>query len=84
MSNDHPKGPADSRRGFLRTAGIGAVALRLGAGADASGQVHAAVSSTKAARESAQPYNILFLLVDQERLFQENSRRVIGCLRTSD
>ncbi|MBR1148544.1 sulfatase-like hydrolase/transferase [Bradyrhizobium sp. AUGA SZCCT0431] len=70
MSNDHPQGPADSRRGFLRTAGMGAVALGLGAAADASGQVHAAVGSTKAARESAQPYNILFLLVDQERLFR--------------
>ena len=70
MSNDHPQGPADSRRGFLRTAGMGAMALGLGAGTNASGQVHAAVGSTKAARESAQPYNILFLLVDQERLFR--------------
>jgi arylsulfatase len=49
---------------------MGAMALGLGAGANASGQVHAAVSSTKVARESAQPYNILFLLVDQERLFR--------------
>ena len=70
MSNDHPQDPADSRRGFLRTAGMGAMALGLGAGTNASGQVHAAVRSTKAARKSAQPYNILFLLVDQERLFR--------------
>ena len=84
MSNDHPQGPADSRRGFLRTAGMGAMALGLGAGTNASGQVHAAVGSAKAASERAQPYNILFILVDQERRFRPGELpAVIGCPRTS-
>ena len=48
-----------SRRDFLRVAGLGAVAL--GLGPNASGDAEAA---------TAGPYNILFILTDQERYFR--------------
>jgi len=59
----------DYLKWYFRLRWVLACALGLGAGTNASGQVHA-VGSAKAASERAQPYNILFLLVDQERLFR--------------
>jgi arylsulfatase len=51
-----------SRRDFLKVAGLGAAALGLGAAP------RAGVAGTAAAASSG-PYNILFILVDQERRF---------------
>jgi len=62
-----------TRRDFLRTAGAGAAAVGLGLGsiagaAPASGQ---SVTAQAGPRESASgPYNILFILTDQERFFR--------------
>src|SRR5512139_3941683 len=58
----------ESRRDFLRSAGLGAAALGLGLPAGAA----TAPSSAPrvAAGAPAGPYNILFFLVDQERRFR--------------
>lgn len=57
------------RRDFLRTAGAGAAALGLGI----APQGHAATADSSPARTAGAkggPYNILFILVDQERYFR--------------
>ena len=62
-----------SRRDFLRTAGVGAAALGLGGGIPGSTGAQAAdpdSTSGKARRPTGGPYNILFILTDQERQFQ--------------
>ena len=62
-----------SRRDFLRVTGIGATALGLGA-VDGSTNLVFASSDTrpmpKGGTQNAGPYNILFILTDQERLFR--------------
>ena len=50
------------RRDFLKTAGLGAAALGLGA--------HSSEAAEGAPSAPAGPYNILFILVDQERFFR--------------
>ena len=63
MSKKEQSGRPGARRDFLRVAGLGATALALGARpVDSS-------AATQTAR-SAGPYNILFILVDQERFFR--------------
>jgi arylsulfatase A-like enzyme len=69
MNNGHLPDD-DSRRGFLRTAGLGAMALGLGIGADANGATSGSAPSTKASGRGTGPYNILFILTDQERFFR--------------
>jgi arylsulfatase len=68
---DHDEYPehSESRRDFLRLAGAGAVALGAGLGGGAPGE---ALAAGKAARAGAPagPYNILFILSDQERFFR--------------
>jgi arylsulfatase len=63
---------SNSRRDFLRTAGIGLGAATLGLGA--SSLAAGATSSTAAPRAtgaaSVGPYNIVFILTDQERYFR--------------
>ena len=68
MDNEYLRHDA-SRRSFLRATGLGAMTLGLGLGAEASG---ATTDAAIAARSygSAGPYNILFILVDQERYFK--------------
>jgi arylsulfatase len=66
---------ASSRRDFLRGAGLGAVGLGLGGvagGADASPAAPSGAEAGAANRaaSAAGPYNILFVLVDQHRLFR--------------
>jgi hypothetical protein len=71
MQHDEGEDVATSRRDFLKMAGSGAVALGLGAtaaaGADraAAGQSSSLASGGVGARR---PYNILFIVTDQERL----------------
>ena len=63
----------DSRRDFLRAAGMGALALSVGAGGTAG---NVAAGQRDAARlaggtqPAGGPYNILFILTDQERFFR--------------
>ncbi|MBX9962447.1 MAG: twin-arginine translocation signal domain-containing protein, partial [Burkholderiales bacterium] len=55
-SSEQPAG-THSRRDFLKLAGMGAMAMGLGAG-------------RALANDGARPYNILFFLTDQERFFR--------------
>lgn len=71
MSNDNKPGGTLTRRDFLLTTGVGAMALGLGAGADAKDAPAGASDVAQAAGSlPSGPYNILFILVDQERYFR--------------
>jgi arylsulfatase len=70
MDSDDFSGTATSRRDFLRAAGLGAIALGLGANVDASAGLPAAARRPNAADIETGAYNILFILVDQERFFR--------------
>ncbi len=70
MDSDDFSGTATSRRDFLRAAGLGAIALGLGANVDASAGLPAAARRTNAEGIETGAYNILFILVDQERFFR--------------
>ena len=72
MDDANPLSRGTTRRDFLRTAGLGAVALGLGAPAPVAGQAQGSTDASRAAAEGRTvggPYNILFLLTDQERFF---------------
>ena len=69
MSQDQEPNGITSRRDFLRVAGMGALALGGGAGAAAAAASEPARPAAGAAG-AAGPYNILFLLTDQERFFR--------------
>ncbi len=73
MNDDNHPDSSLSRRDFLRLAGAGATALGLGT-LDGAGNIALAASdASSAAAGGAQhpgPYNILFILTDQERLFR--------------
>ncbi|MCU0975105.1 MAG: sulfatase-like hydrolase/transferase [Steroidobacteraceae bacterium] len=73
MAESNDTGPTVTRREFLRTAGAGAAAFGLGAG----GLAGSASASSPDGRGHAGPvpaaggpYNILFILTDQERFFR--------------
>src|SRR5690606_22065643 len=69
--DDRPAAP--SRRDFLRTAALGLGATTLGLGTAAQGQATNTAGGVPAASHPAQasgPYNIVFILVDQERYFR--------------
>lgn len=70
MSDEETVGSDGSRRGFLRQAGLGAAALALGRGGSAAGEAAAPAPSSAAGGAAAGPYNILFILTDQERAFR--------------
>lgn len=73
MDNRDPSMPACTRRDFLRTAGAGAVALGLGPAAGAAVAQHPSAGGGQggmAPAVHAGPYNIVFILTDQERFFQ--------------
>jgi len=70
MGNDYFADGEFSRREFLRTAGLGSIALTLGMSADANGVLRASANPTNAAGGPGTPYNILFILTDQERFFR--------------
>jgi Sulfatase len=72
---EHDQGPnaLASRRDFLRIAGLGTMALGLGVSDAGSREASAASDSAQSASGGARgtgPYNILFILVDQERYFR--------------
>jgi len=73
MDNHDPSLPGLTRRDFLRTAGAGAVALGLGRPAGAAVEQHApggAAQGGSATAVDAGPWNIVFILTDQERFFR--------------
>ena len=73
MKNDQQADGALTRRDFLKTAGAGAVALGLGLHAPAAGAASAASMPSPPSppgSRGAGPYNILFILTDQERFFR--------------
>ncbi|MGB7904743.1 MAG: sulfatase-like hydrolase/transferase, partial [Steroidobacteraceae bacterium] len=73
MENGTPTGPSYTRREFLRTAGAGAVTLSLAAGGAAATGSTAPDQGASAGTASAAtggPYNIVFILTDQERFFR--------------
>ncbi len=73
MPHDDAHNAPTSRRDFLRIAGSGALALGLdvttGAGADAAASKRPASPANSGTR-GREPYNILFILTDQERFFR--------------
>src|SRR5437899_6111316 len=70
MNGDDLNDAAISRRDFLRTASVGVVALGLGANGDASSAAPITSPRASAAGGVTSAYNILFILVDQERHFR--------------
>jgi len=73
MNKDSQSKPSFTRREFLRAAGAGAAALGLGGGELAvahSTTPDGAVTGGTMSAASSRPYNILFILTDQERFFR--------------
>jgi arylsulfatase A-like enzyme len=76
MKNDDHSAPGITRREFLKTAGAGTLATALGGhllGSPAIAATHSdGPEPRKAAEGRGEPYNILFILTDQERYFRPN------------
>ncbi|MBN8262993.1 MAG: twin-arginine translocation signal domain-containing protein, partial [Xanthomonadales bacterium] len=77
MSDKKPADLGASRRDFLKASGLSALALGTGAALGAAGNATASPGPqpggggfTPGQNPGQGPYNILFLLVDQERLFR--------------
>jgi arylsulfatase A-like enzyme len=70
MDRHKARGTGYTRRDFLRFAGAGAVTLGLGADAAPAAADAPAGQGSAAPAGSAGPYNILFVLTDQERYFR--------------
>ena len=73
MKDRDNSAPSFSRREFLRLAGAGATALGLGTTDSMSTFASAAPAASPTAQNGLQhagPYNILFILTDQERFFR--------------
>src|SRR5262245_16775004 len=68
MSDESRVSSAFSRRDFLQAAGAGAIAMGLDIGGAAASSAPA--SGTATAGSSPGPYNIIFILTDQERVFR--------------
>jgi len=69
MSDPNSRATGSTRRDFLRAAGLGAVGLGLGASLPETAGASAG-SAGPARSAAAGPYNILFILTDQERFFR--------------
>ena len=69
MSDDHRGDSSLSRRAFLRLTGVGAIALGLGLGNTANSPA-ASSGANRDPKKHVGPYNILFILTDQERFFR--------------
>src|SRR5262245_51592565 len=68
--SDETRSAALSRRDFIQAAGAGAVAAGLGLGGGSAAQASASSAATASGGAPAGPYNIIFILVDQERYFR--------------
>src|SRR5215510_10502512 len=72
-SRDERPSATSSRRDFLQIAGLGAMALGAGAGSAGIGSATASNASAPPIGSGTcanAPYNILFILTDQERYFR--------------
>jgi len=72
-TGDERPNATSSRRDFLRISGMGAMALGVGAGSAGIGTASASSASTPSTGNGTcanGPYNILFILTDQERFFR--------------
>ncbi|MBN2511692.1 MAG: sulfatase-like hydrolase/transferase, partial [Sedimentisphaerales bacterium] len=73
MEKVNPSVPGATRREFLKTAGAGALATAMGNLLPQNPAMAAVPSSSSASRKAADgPYNILFILTDQERHFRKH------------
>ncbi|KAF0101779.1 MAG: sulfatase [bacterium] len=73
MEQDKPSAPDETRRDFLKTAGAGALATALGGPLLGTPAMASQASASLGQRKMAGgPYNILFILTDQERHFRPN------------
>jgi len=73
MNDDEHSDLGISRRGFLLATGLGVTALGLGVSNAVSSDASASTDSTQSSGDGARrtgPYNILFILTDQERFFR--------------
>jgi arylsulfatase A-like enzyme len=73
VKEDQQSDLAISRRGFLLATGLGVTALGLGVSNAVSSEALASTDSTQSSGDGARgtgPYNILFILTDQERFFR--------------
>ncbi|WP_054032249.1 sulfatase-like hydrolase/transferase [Desulfatitalea tepidiphila] len=73
MEHDNLPASSISRRDFLRLTGLGVTALGLGASDALAGQAFASGNVTSPASDGlggTGPYNIVFILTDQERFFR--------------
>ena len=59
-----------SRRDFLKASGLSALALGAGSGLAAAVQAGSTGAARGGGQPQAGPYNILFVLLDQERFFR--------------
>jgi arylsulfatase A-like enzyme len=73
MANDEQSVPDETRRDLLKTMGAGAFATAIGGNLFGSPALAATPSAGPGQRKAAGgPYNILFILTDQERHFRPN------------
>ena len=70
MEHDQRSNESTSRRDFLRTAGGAALGLGAGVASGAAVTSSATTRAGAAKASAAGPYNILFILTDQERFFR--------------
>jgi len=71
MANDEPSVPDETRRNLLKTMGAGALATAFGGNLLGNPAIAATPStSPKQHKAKGGPYNILFILTDQERHFR--------------
>ncbi len=71
MTHPEPSATDTTRREFLKTAGAGALATAFGGSVLGAPAIAAGPAAGLASRQAAGgPYNILFILTDQERLFR--------------
>src|SRR5512139_295881 len=73
MKHDDRLNVSVSRRDFMRIAGLGTIALGLGARDAESSDISASPASAQSPPDGVHgkaPYNILFILTDQERFFR--------------
>jgi len=81
--NDDEADARGARRDFLKLAGAGAVALGRGGAAGGAGPAKDAPQAGRGAAPRDGPYNILFILTDQERFFLRATAPGLSLPRTS-
>jgi len=70
MNDEHTETLDSSRRDFLRHAGLVAATVAVGGGSDAFAQSNQSPATKPQSGSPSKPYNIVFILSDQERFFR--------------